>query len=187
MKKVLFLFIAGFIFLQACNNQVPLDQIPLEERDDLGAVDTITVIHKDFRFIKPVTWDELEFPNIYVFYPSGEDIENLDTERISVVVAYLPENETYVLKDLLYDGIERSKEEIPDISMIGDIVETNFGEETGLKMKYKGTYDKKEFQFLQTSIIKYNKVYTITYTCTTNNCNSYNVFNSMKKSFVFEG
>lgn len=192
MKKILIiggiifvlLLIIGGIFLLNQNNSenIPLDQIPPEKQTDYVGEQT-TIIHKDFKAIMKDDWNEIEVPpSTYIYLPPNTKKEDNNAEIISMVVQFLGENNQYTLDELLELGIENSKQIMPDF-ILTENIDGGKSDMPGKRIKFTGTQEGVKRNNIQVFGIKYNNLYSITYSCPIDECNSYAVYNTFVETF----
>ncbi|MFO8016864.1 MAG: hypothetical protein R6U32_07225 [Candidatus Woesearchaeota archaeon] len=202
MKKrmLIGMFLAAMILFTACsswpdNGGLSGDQadsgesedsasdIPPEERDDLGAVETQTSLHRNFRLVRPADWSEFEAgPSSYLYTPQDSNPTDPFSEKITVVVSSLPEGSEVSYQQLIDQGIEASKEEMPDIKLIEETENISIGGREGRLARFRGTLKNSMMEFNQAFIMEGSRLYTLTYTCPEDSCDNYNVFNVMRNS-----
>ncbi|MFA7708360.1 MAG: hypothetical protein WCX73_05405, partial [Candidatus Pacearchaeota archaeon] len=143
----------------------------------------ITIITKDFRAIIKKDWQNLEIPpSTWVYLPPNIAQEDVNAEVISITVTFLGESNQYTLTDLFEQGIENSEKIMSDFELT-ETIDWKNNYLTGKKIKFTGTSEGVKRNTIQTFGIKYNNLYTITYSCPVNSCNSYAVYNSLSESF----
>ncbi len=142
-----------------------------------------TIIHKDFRAIMNTGWEEYEIPpSTFVYLPSDTSQDDVNAEVISIVVNYLGENNNYTLEWLLEQGIEYTKEVMPGFEL-KENTEDEILNMSVRKIKFTGTQEGIDRNYIQIFGIKYNNVYAITYSCPVDNCNSYTIYDDLVESF----
>ncbi len=178
------LLVIGGIFLLNRNDseKIPPNQIPTEKQTDYVGGQT-TIMHKDFRAIMKDDWIETEIPpSTYIYLPPNTNQEDSNAEIISVVVQYLGENNQYTLDELLEQGIENSKQIMPDFELTENI-DGGKPDMPGKRIKFTGTQEGIKRNNVQVFGIKYNNLYSITYSCPVDECNSYAVYNTFVETF----
>lgn len=141
-----------------------------------------TLIHKDFKATISSGWNETEIsPSIFVYLPPGANPDDASTETIIITDSFFEEN-NLTLDQLLEKGIENSKATMPDLEIIENSEWKNHFF-SGKEIKFTGTQDGIKRQFTQIYGIKYNTLYSITYSCAENNCKYNYVFNNLTVSF----
>jgi hypothetical protein len=142
-----------------------------------------TIIHKDFRAIIKADWKEYEVPpSAFVYLPPNTDENDTRAEAITIYSGFLGEDNNYTLDSLLEQGLENSKKIIP----LFQLTENTTGNIKGFdsrKIEFTGIQEGIERNFVQVFGIKSNTLYSITYSCPVDNCNSYDVYNSVVESF----
>lgn len=182
---VILLFISGILLFNEKNlDDTPLEQVFYEEQKQNDFVgEQITIMHKDFKAIIEKDWQEIEVsPSTYIYLPPNTEKEDVDAEIISIVVQFLGKNNQYTLNELLELGIENSKQLMFDFELVenSDDGKLNI---VGKRIKFIGTLDGVKRNNLQVFGIKYDNLYSITYSCPINNCNSYAIYNTLIESF----
>jgi hypothetical protein len=149
-----------------------------EEEVYLGE-DTQIVTHDFFSFEKPVSWQEIELgDSSYVYFKDSEGAG----EVLSVVVSRLDSGQD--IDDLIDFGIESSKTIMPDLK-ITERRNQRFGDDVGVLLRFKGNIEGENREYNQITLLKDNKLYTVTYSCILGDCNSYGVFSVARTSFEF--
>lgn len=142
-----------------------------------------TLIHKDFKATINADWQELEIPpSTYAYFPLNMSQEDVNAEVISVVITFLSENNQITLEELLEQGIEISKQIMPNFELIENISTDKLGMPSR-KIIFTGTQYDILRQNTQYFGIKYNNLYSVTYSCPINNCNYYNIYDKFIESF----
>jgi hypothetical protein len=180
---ILILIIGGIYIFNKKNNstEINFNLNPEDAKDYVG--ESTTSIHKDFRAIIKSDWQESEIsPSIYIYLPKNTNEEDVNAEVISIAVTFLGEENSYTLEEILNQGVENSKQFISDFELTEslDWENNNF---IGKKIKFTGTQEGIKRNSVQVFGIAYDNLYTITYSCPINNCNSYAVYNSLIESF----
>lgn len=184
---IILLIIGGFfIFNYNESNEIPLDQIPFEEQSDYTGEQT-TIMHKDFKTIISVNWTEIESIasptySSFIYLLKNTSESDVNVEAIFIDINYIGENPNYTIEGLLEKGIESTKKIMPDFNLT-NAEEWNNNYFSGKKIKYTGTSKEIKRKFTQTAGIKFDQLYTITYSCPENNCNSYPIYNYLIKTF----
>lgn len=179
---IIFIAIAGFYFFNQCYmNQLITDSNPRDAIDYVG--EQTTIMHKDFKAIIKKDWQESEIPpSTYYYLPPGVSEEDANAEVISIMVQFLGENNQYSLEDLLKQGIENSKRIIPDFELIENI-DGGKPNMPGKRIKFTGTQEGIKRSNIQVFGIRYDNLYSITYSCPVGNCSSHAIYNSLVESF----
>jgi hypothetical protein len=168
------------IFLVLNNHPEQTTINPEESTDYVG--EQTTIFHKDFKAIMKKDWQETELsPSLYVYVPGKTSINDSEAEYILISISSL-ENNNLTLNEILEQGIESSKKLFPDFELTENI---NGGNDylEGKRIKFKATQDNILRNNVQVFGIKYENLYSITYSCPTEKCDSYPVFNSLIETF----
>jgi len=177
--------VIGYIFLSKPRYNVSPDleeSVPSEEKSDYVGEQT-TVMHKDFRAIIKADWREFEVrPSNFVYLPPNTAQDDISAEVISIITTYLGGNNQLTLDDILEQGIENSKQVMPDFELTEN-VDWETSHMLGKKIKFTGTQEGVKRNNVQVFGIKNNILYAITYSCPVESCNSYPVFNTLVESF----
>lgn len=148
-----------------------------------NTVEDITIIHKNFRAIMPENWTENEnSPLTYIYLPPNANPEDKKVEVISIVISPLGENNMFTLDEILKLGIENSKKIMPDFELIENI-DGGKPDMPGKRIKFSGTQDGIKRSHIQSFGIKYNNLYTLSYSCPINNCHYNNIYENLLTSF----
>ena len=136
---IVILVLGGFYFFNQniSSNQTDLSSTPEDAKNYIGG--QTTIIHRDFKAIIKKDWQEFEVPpSTYVYLPPSTAQDDVSAEIISIAVAFLGEEKQYSLEELLEQGIENSKEIMPDFELTEN---TDGGNAllVGKKIKFTGT------------------------------------------------
>lgn len=160
---------------------IPDDQLPPEDQTEYVGEQT-TIMHKDFKTIIKDDWKEYEvMPEYFVYLPPEADINDTSSEYISIVVTPLYGQEIS-LNQLLETGINNTNQTIPDFELTESIDGGNSYLD-GKLIRFTGTQDGVKRNNVQVFGIKYDNIYTITYSCPVDNCNYYPIYNTLIDSF----
>jgi len=179
---VLLLVIGGIFLLNQNNsNQLNTDSNPENAIDYIG--EETTIMHRDFKARIKENWVETEIPPAtYIYLPPNTKEDDVNAEVISIVVQFLGEENEYSLNELLDLGIENSKQIMPDFELTENI-DGGKPDMPGKRIKFTGTQDGIKRNNVQVFGIKYNNLYSITYSCPVDECNSYAVYNTFVETF----
>ncbi|MFA4960649.1 MAG: hypothetical protein WC548_03205 [Candidatus Pacearchaeota archaeon] len=176
------LILGALYFINQDNDSGQGDVMNSKETNDYVGEST-TIIHKDFRAIMKKDWQESEIsPSTYFYLPPNVAREDVNAEVISIAVTFLGESGQYTLENLLEQGVENSKNIMPDFELIEDVDWEN-DYFSGKKIKFTGTFEGVKRGGQQVFGIQHNNLYVISYSCPANACNSYGVYNSLLESF----
>ena len=166
-----------FLFIQINDNSLFFD----EQNDYIGG--QTTIIHKDFKALIKSDWQEFEIPpSTYIYLLKGVKTSNKNAEAISINIVNLGSDNQLTLEGLLDQGIENSKKTMSDLEITEDIDWSN-EHLVGKKIKFTGTQEGVKRSNIQVFGIKYNNLYSITYSCPIDECNSYAIYNVLIESF----
>lgn len=171
-------FIGGiFLFIQINNNSLSFD-----EQNDYIKEQT-TIIHKDFKALIKSDWQEFEIPpSTYIYLLKGVKTSDKNAEAISINIVNLGADNQLTLEELLDQGIENSKKTMPDLEITEDIAWSN-EHLVGKKIKFTGTQEGIKRSNIQVFGIKYYNLYSMTYSCPIEGCNSYAIYDVLIESF----
>ncbi len=145
--------------------------------------ETKTLIHKDFRAVISGEWKESEVgSSTFLYLPLNTDSKDINAEFMLINSAYLGENNNFTLDGLLEQGINASEQIMPDFELLENNEWSN-GNLEGKEIKFAGTQEEVKREFTQVFGIKYNSIYSVTYSCPIENCNYYESYNSLVESF----
>lgn len=183
---ILIMVIGGLLFIkQKDNSGIDYNgSLPLDEQIDYVGEQT-TIFFKDFRAIMKADWTEIEdssptYTSIR-YLPPGTDEDDFYAEYILIIVAFLGDDNSYTIERLLEQGIENSRSAMPDFNLT-NTEEWDNDHFSGKKIKFTGTEAIKR-NFVQVAGIKFNKLYSITYSCPEANCNYYAIYNYLIRTF----
>lgn len=140
-----------------------------------------TIMHKDFRALIQSDWQEFEISSLFLYLPPNISLDDENAEVISIAIAPWGDNQ-FSLDELLEQGIANSKQVMPDFEITEEI-NAKINNLDGKRIKFIGTSEGVKRNYIQYFGIEYNKVYVLTYFCPIDNCNSYEIYNKVVKSF----
>jgi hypothetical protein len=180
---VLILVVGGFFFLNKNNQSKSGDQsLALDAQGDYVGEQT-TIIHKDFTTVIKSDWQKFESsPSLYVYLPPDTAQDDVNAEVISIAVSFLGENNEVTLDELLEQGVENSKKIMPDFELTENIDSGKLNM-PGKQIKFMGTQDGVKRENIQVFGIKYDILYSVTYSCPVGGCNYHAVYNGLVESF----
>jgi len=180
------LIIGALFFLDKYkdNNSVQGDNefiSPDEQTEYVG--ESTTLLHKDFKAVIKKDWQEFEItPSMYFYFPPNTAEEDVNAEVIYIAITPLGKDSNFTLDTLLEQGIENSKSIMPDFELTENIDKTD-SEVFERKIKFTGTQEGVKRDNVQVFGIRYNNIYSVTYSCPIDNCNNYAVYNGLVESF----
>ncbi|MFH0978786.1 MAG: hypothetical protein V1837_05795 [Candidatus Woesearchaeota archaeon] len=136
------------------------------------ATKTELIDHGNFSIAKPLTWTEKEDSGIYSYTPTAKD----SGERISFFISVVPLNMSQSLEKLIDLGLTNAKQKFKDLNIITKARKAKLGQLDGLQVQFNGTVGQNSMTFTQIFAKQQNRIYTLTYACPSNVCNSYGTF-----------
>lgn len=141
-----------------------------------------TIAHKDFRASIDASWNETEVsPSLYLYFPPGANRTNENAEVIMITSVPMG-NSTQTLDQVFQSGIQSSKKLMPDLNVTKTGNFSN-GKFSGREVEFTGTQSDVKRFYEQVFGVKYNTLYSITYTCPVAHCLYYQVLRTVENSF----
>lgn len=191
--KISFVFLAVLliVFISSCSQKhaetSPNNNNNSPASADSPAVELVskTMSHRSFSIKIPEDWKEIEYGNAFIYLPQNGEAVDPAVEKVAVLVTFLPENNSVILKEIIAAGIEESKKLLPDLTVSSENSGSVMGNiDKGITVKFTATIQGKIIEYTQITAIHNNVLYVISHSCVKDQCSSTNVFNSMTKSFV---
>ncbi|MFH0870152.1 MAG: hypothetical protein V1866_03790 [archaeon] len=158
------------------------------QADDLKGFTAIAnperVTHNTFSMVKPREWKEVQYTNnILIYLPPESGINDSSAEKYSMIVGFLPENNTLSLKELTDMDMAKSKETLPALEIIGDYEPVGVGQLDGLKLRFRIKVQDKTIESTQLRTMQGNRIYAFSQQCLEGGCKYTDIFNEMIGSF----
>jgi hypothetical protein len=144
--------------------------------------------HKTFSITMPGDWKEIEYGLQIIYLPKDSEAVDPLAEKISVVVRFIPENNTVGLKEMLDAGISDTKKLMPDFKVTSTTENFAFGKiDDGIKLEMTSTIQGKTMTYTQISGIAFNRMYAIAHSCIKDECKYTDIYYEMVDSFLETG
>jgi hypothetical protein len=145
------------------------------------------VTHNTFTMVKPQQWSEVQYAsNILVYLPPGSNINDSMAEKYSMMVVFLPENNTLSLRELTDEDLAKTKEIMPALDIIGDYENARFGQLDGLRIRFSIRVQNKTLESTQLRTMQGNRFYAFSQQCLQGECKYTDIFNEMAASFEWK-
>jgi hypothetical protein len=144
------------------------------------------VTHNTFSIFKPKEWQEIQYSsNTLVYLASGSSINDSFSEKISMIVGFLPENETRTLEELTQLELAKSKELMPDMQIISQ-EPCHLGQLDGIRLLFTTRIQDRIIEVTQLRAGQGNRVYAFSNQCEKGNCQYKGIFYDMATSFEWK-
>jgi len=143
--------------------------------------------HNTFSIVKPKEWKEVQYANnIIAYLPPESEINDSSAEKYSMMVGFLPENNTDSLRELTDKDIAKMKETMPTLDVLGDYEDSRFGQLDGIRIRFSIRFQNKTIESTQLRTIQGNRIYAFSQQCLEGECKYTDVFNEMAGSFEWK-
>ncbi|MFH1403454.1 MAG: hypothetical protein ABIH11_04215 [Candidatus Altiarchaeota archaeon] len=154
---------------------------PPQEGDAVTVRGPERKFHRTLSIVMPAGWREVEYQNMLIYLPPGSEVADPLSEKVTVAVGVLPENNTVPLKDILEDGIIDSRKIVPDLELISE-EETSVSGIYAIRMVFSGTIQGKRFENTQISLMRGKILYHLIHNCVKDYCRHGGSYREMVES-----
>jgi putative hemolysin len=138
--------------------------------------------HRTFSVLMPENWAEVEYSGMIFYLPPGSEAADPTSEKVEIIGAMTPQNDTVPLKEILEAGLDETRKVVPDVEVIRE-EETTLGGAKALKLTTTGTIMDKKFTNTQIGTLNNNVMQNIIHNCFEDNCVYSDIYYKMVDSF----
>jgi hypothetical protein len=144
------------------------------------------VTHNTFTIVKPKAWQEVQHSsNTLVYLPIDSSINDSFSEKISMIVGFVPENETRSLEELTQIDLANSKEMMPALEVISQ-EDHRMGQLDGIRVVFTMRIQNRTIEITQLRTRQGRVVYAFSQQCEQDNCKYTDLFYEMAGSFEWK-
>lgn len=189
-RKVFAALIAMFLILTGCSEKESprMGELSSSESAKFSSIsDPVRSVHDHFSIIMPKSWDELVMENNIVLYlPPGSSEEDPFSEKIALMLDFLPENITVSLREMTENDIEESVKASPSLEFSGNYYSALLGQIDGLEIEFTNLLDGQYLESKQIRALEGNVFYAFTHQCVKGKCKHSSIFREMASSFEWK-
>jgi hypothetical protein len=142
------------------------------------------VTHNTFTMVKPKDWQEIPYSsNTLVYLPPDGSINDSFSEKISMIVGFLLENETRSFEELTQQEIAKSKEAMPSMEVIGQEA-YRLGQIDGIRLVFTLRVENRAIEITQLRASQGRVLYAFSQQC--EKCEYTDIFYEMAGSFEWK-
>ncbi len=183
---ILILIITATLLLAGCGSEkAPLDEKKASDFFKFTAIkDPVKVTHNTYSLVMPRDWKEVvHADNIILYLPPKSSVDDPFSEKFGIIVAFMPENNTFSLRELTEMAVEESIKTAQGLEFSGEYYDTRLGQIDALKIKFIIRVQNKDLEATQIRAMNGNVFYAFTQQCLEDECEYTDIFNEMAESF----
>ncbi|MDD4352425.1 MAG: hypothetical protein PHU71_05655 [Candidatus Gracilibacteria bacterium] len=144
--------------------------------------------HHTFSIDMPADWREVEYGTQMIYLPEGSEAVDPLSEKVAVIVSFLPENNTLSLAEIMDAGIQDTKKLMPDLEINSTENNYAFGKiDDGIKLEMTSTIQNQTVSYTQINGMAFNRVYALVHSCIKGKCKYTDTYYDMVTSFMETG
>lgn len=144
------------------------------------------VEHRTFSIVMPADWKEVEYNGVLVYMPQDGELADPLSEKISMVVGFLAENETRTLKQITESEINKSMTVFPSLQIMSWDDNSRIGQLDATKLLLSMRIQDKTLITTQLRVLHGSTVYAFSIQCEQDKCKYLDIFNEMASSFEWK-
>jgi len=185
-------FIIVIFFLMGCQKKIvsgqktPVELNPEEAQKFVAINNPERVTHNTFSMVKPKEWKEVLYAsNTLIYLPPESSINDSFSEKISMIVGFVPENETRSLKEITEESFAKSKEIMPSIELVSED-DYRLGQIDGIRLVFTARIQNRTLEITQIRARQGRVVYAFSTQCEQGMCQHTDIFYEMAGSFEWK-